>query len=60
MEDLIVELNAGDLRSRLVRVFSRIEGNSGCFNDVIVLSDPNSLTPPKFNVVYFGGDVQVK
>lgn len=40
------------------KVLARVEGNSGCFNDVIVFRKPTDHA--RFNLVYFGGDVQVR
>lgn len=40
------------------KIFSRVEGNTDCFNDVIVFRRPEE-TKAKFNLIFFGGDVQV-
>lgn len=61
MQTLINELNA-ELRSHISRVLSRVEGNSGCFNDVIIFRNGHKQQQKdeaKFNLIYFGGDVQV-
>lgn len=49
------------------KIFSRIEGNSDCFNDVIVFrpkvvaaaAAAAAEAKAKFNLIFFGGDVQV-
>ena len=62
MQTLINELNT-ELRSHISRVLSRVEGNTGCFNDVIIFRNghihKDQKDEAKFNLIYFGGDVQV-
>ena len=43
--------------SDIYKIFNKIEGNDGCFNDVILFSKKQDCA--KFNLVYFGGDIQV-
>lgn len=40
----------------IYKIFNRIEGNTGCFNDVIIFKQN---LKPNFNLIYFGGDIQV-
>lgn len=42
------------------RIFQKVEGNEGCFNDVIVFDaiNPPLLSPSPFNLIFFGGDIQ--
>jgi hypothetical protein len=39
------------------KVLRKCEGTLGCFNDVVVFT--NASTNAKYNLVYFGGDIQV-
>lgn len=40
------------------KILNKIEGNIDCFNDIIIFK--NNELKAKFNVIYFGGDIQVK
>lgn len=38
-------------------VLRKLEGNADCFNDVIIIKCSQSNA--KYNLIYFGGDIQV-
>ena len=38
--------------------FTKIEGNVDCFNDVLIFKSTNLNA--NYNLIYFGGDIQVK
>lgn len=38
-------------------ILRKLEGNIDCFNDVIILKSSESKA--KFNLIFFGGDIQV-
>ena len=38
------------------KIFARVEGAESCYNDVIWFK---SKPKAKFNLIYFGGDIQV-
>jgi hypothetical protein len=48
-------------------IFNRIEGNIGCFNDVIIINSNQKYENERdskqvlesYNLIFFGGDVQV-
>ena len=41
------------------RIFSKVEGFSSKFNDVIIFK-PIATQNIKYNLIFFGGDTQVK
>ena len=42
------------------KIFTKVEGNEGCLNDVIVFKANRENFVPKCNLIYFGGDIQVR
>lgn len=38
-------------------LLTKLEGNKDCFNDVIIMKCSQSNA--KYNLIYFGGDIQV-
>ena len=56
MQSFFYEINRE--LNNIHKILNRIEGNTGCFNDVIVFKQKNAK--PQFNLIYFGGDIQVK
>lgn len=41
------------------KIFNKIEGNTDCFNDVILFYSNSKESISKYNLIYFGGDLQV-